>query len=62
MKAVREALGEQGAELESIEMADVGPGAVQELLLRVNLPHGCDVASLGPALAELEGFVSVHCE
>jgi putative Mg2+ transporter-C (MgtC) family protein len=62
MKAVRQALAEQGAELESIEMAEVGPGAVQELLLRVNLPHNCDVTSLGPPLAELEGFVSVHSE
>jgi putative Mg2+ transporter-C (MgtC) family protein len=62
MQGVRQALAEQGAELESIEMAEVGPGAVQELLLRVNLPHNCDVSSLAPPLAELEGFVSVHCE
>jgi len=61
-EAVRQALADHGAELESIEMAEVGPGEVQELLLRVNLPHGCDVATLGPPLAELEGFVSVHCE
>jgi putative Mg2+ transporter-C (MgtC) family protein len=62
MRAVRRVLEEQGAELESIEMADVGPGDVQEIQLRVNLPHGCDVASLGPPLAELEGFVSMHSE
>jgi putative Mg2+ transporter-C (MgtC) family protein len=62
MRAVRRVLEEQGAELESIEMADVGPGDVQEIQLRVNLPHGCDVSSLGPPLAELEGFVSMHSE
>lgn len=62
MAAVRQALAERGAELESIEMTEVGPGEVQELQLRVVLPHGCDVAMLGPDLAELDGFVSVRCE
>ncbi len=62
MEAVRRALTEWGAELESVEMTEVGPGEVQEMLLRVVLPHGCDVTSLGPELAHLQGFVSVRCE
>ena len=60
--SIRRALAERGAELESIEMTEVGPGEVQAMQLRVVLPHGCDMATLGPELAELEGFVSVRCE
>ena len=62
MTEVRRVLAEQGAELESIEMAEVGPSGTQEMLLRVVLPHGCDVGELVPRLAELEGFISAHCE
>ena len=62
MAAVRQALADRGAELESIETTAVGPGEVQEMQLRVVLPHGCDVAALGPELAGLDGFVSVRCE
>lgn len=60
--AVREALQQLGAGMESIEVSEVGPGGVQQLELRVSLPAGCDIASLGPQLAELEGFVSMRCE
>ena len=62
MAAIRQVLAERGAELESIEMTTVGPGKVQEIQLRVVLPHGCDVATLGAELAGLDGFVSVRCE
>jgi len=62
MSAVREVLAEQGTELESIETAGVGPDGTQEMVLRVVLPHGCDVGELMPRLAGIEGFVSAHCE
>jgi putative Mg2+ transporter-C (MgtC) family protein len=62
VEAVRHTLGEKGAELESIEMSEVGRDGVQELQLRVLLPRNCDVTDLGSELAGLEGFVSVRCE
>jgi putative Mg2+ transporter-C (MgtC) family protein len=62
MSAVRQVLAELDTELESIETAGVGPNGTQEMVLRVVLPHGCDVGELMPRLAGIEGFVSAHCE
>jgi putative Mg2+ transporter-C (MgtC) family protein len=62
LEAIRRALGAKGAEIESIEMSEVGRDGVQELHLRVLLPRSCDVTDLGSDLAELEGFVGLRCE
>lgn len=62
MSAVRQILAELDTELESIETAEVGPDRTQEMVLRVVLPHGCDVGELLPRLAGIDGFVSAHCE
>lgn len=62
MEAVRQGLATHGGTIESVEMSEIGPGEVQELQLRVALPGGCDVGTLGQTLAKLEGFVSMRCE
>lgn len=62
LDAIRRALGEKGAEVESIEMSEVLPDGVQELHLRVLLPRDCDVTDLGSDLAHLEGFIALRCE
>jgi putative Mg2+ transporter-C (MgtC) family protein len=60
--AVRTALRDLGAAIESVEVTEVGPGEVQQLQLRVVLPANCDIAAVGPRLTELQGFVSMRCE
>ncbi len=62
LDAIRRALGEKGAEVESIEMSEVLRDGVQELHLRVLLPRDCDVTDLGSDLAHLEGFIALRCE
>jgi hypothetical protein len=62
MEAVRQGLAAHGGTIESVEMSEIGPGEVQELQLRVALPGGCDIGTLGQTLAKLEGFVSMRCE
>ncbi len=62
LEAIRRALGDKGAEIESIEMSEVMSGGVQELHLRVLLPRSCDVTDLGSDLADLDGFIALRCE
>jgi putative Mg2+ transporter-C (MgtC) family protein len=62
IREVEELLAARGAEVESLELAQIGPGEVEEIQLRVALPAGCEVEELAPELARLEGFVSLRCE
>jgi len=62
IREVERLLEGRGAEVESVELAQIGPGAVQEMQLRVALHGACEIEEIGPELAQLEGFVSMRCE
>jgi len=62
MTEVQDLLAAQRVTVESVEVAGSGPGDVQEMQLRVELPGGCDIPTLARALSELEGLVSLRCE
>jgi putative Mg2+ transporter-C (MgtC) family protein len=59
---VKRLLEGRGAEVESLELSQIGPGAVQEMRLRVALHGGCEIEELEPELTQLDGFVSMRCE
>jgi len=62
IREVKKLLEGRGAEVESLEVSQTGPGAVQEMQLRIALHAGCEVEELEPELTQLEGFVSMRCE
>ena len=62
MQEVRDLLASLRITVESVEVASSGPGDVQQMQLRVELPSGCDVPDLTTALSRLEGLVSLRCE
>ncbi|UCC67336.1 MAG: MgtC/SapB family protein [Armatimonadota bacterium] len=62
MAEVENLLAAQRVTVELVEVAGSGPGDVQEMQLRVELPSGCDLPTLARALSTLEGLVSLRCE
>jgi len=62
MQQVQERLAAQGVKVESVELAAVGPGEVQQIRLRAELPSRCDLPAVASSLANMEGLVSLRCE
>jgi putative Mg2+ transporter-C (MgtC) family protein len=62
MREIERLLSAQGAVMEAAEVSEVGPGDIHQMQFRVLLPGECDLGSLGAALTEVDGFVSMRCE
>ena len=62
IQEIEQLLASIGVTIESLEVAARGPGDTQEAQFRLELPAGCDLATVTSALADLEGLVSLRCE